>query len=89
MMPVLWLLRWAQCRDNMNDSPSGGLGRHVDGVSDDLFIIYTLICVGLIILAALMSGVSHAKLRVTCALLSCHPSKLPVDLRCMIDALCN
>ena len=67
MMPVSWLLRWAQYRDNMNDSPSGGVGRHVDGVSDDLFIVYTLICVGLIILAALMSGVSHAMLCVACA----------------------
>jgi hypothetical protein len=90
MMPVSWLLNWVQHMYQTDGGPPGGVGRHVDGVSDDLFFVYTLICVGLILLAALMSGVSTRN--ITKSLAPCVGAltgDAAATQECMTDVLCQ
>lgn len=68
-------MAWSQQLD-LDDAR---LSRHVDGVSDSLFLIYGGICVSLVLMAGLMSGVSFPPIALPCA-----PGSLVDDDRSMI-----
>ncbi len=68
-------MAWSQQLD-LDDAR---LSRHVDGVSDSLFLIYGGICVSLVVMAGLMSGVSFLLIAIPCA-----PGSLVDDDRSMM-----